>query len=209
MNLTSKHSIALINATRKFIYVQITLLYHPLKSQQICWQFYLNLWQCVKILEGKRSEGGGWMYKSAGRKSKLQARVLRCIRATPRGSKTTQEQKHMFSSNNKNKQGKPKMGEGVSYSGAEWVGKKSKFYAALATANICRRPLPSRQSSMPGGVVCTQVRKGKGALRVLWGGGEHRQPSMKYALPAAWLGTSSPLPSLESPFALAILHISV
>lgn len=106
------------------------------------------------------------MWKSAGRKSKLQARVLRCIRATPRGSKTTQEQKHMFSSNNKNKQGiSQRRGEGVSYSGAEWVGKKSKFYAALATANICRRPLPSRQSSMPGGVVCTQVRKGRGGTK--------------------------------------------
>lgn len=36
------------------------------------------------------------------------------------------------------------------------------------------------------------ARKSGRGERALWRGGDHRQPSMKYALPSAWLGTSSP-----------------
>lgn len=74
---------------------------------------------CENSRGGKRSQEGEC------RNSKLQARVLRCIRATPRGSKTTQEQKHMFSSNNKNKQGMSKMEEGGELQWS-WVGWKKE-----------------------------------------------------------------------------------
>lgn len=116
---------------------------NPQKSRtKMCALFLLDI---VRVCGNARGVGGQYWKIWAGKASCK--REFYAHTTTPRGSKTTEWNTCSFYSSNNNKAGSKERRRGRR--NAEWVErKKSKFYAALATANICRRrcrrrcPLP-------------------------------------------------------------------